>query len=89
MLYAQGLINGVVVDSGDGVTHIVPVWDNTCPTHLIKRLDVAGRHVTQYLIKLLQVRLLPSSLSQEIYRHDNILVTLILYNFIYLLNIYL
>jgi actin-related protein 2 len=56
VLYAQGLINGVVVDSGDGVTHIVPVWDNTCPTHLIKRLDVAGRHVTNYLIKLLQAR---------------------------------
>lgn len=56
VLYAQGLIKGVVVDSGDGVTHIVPVWDNTCPTHLIKRLDVAGRHVTRYLIKLLQGR---------------------------------
>lgn len=56
VLYAQGLVHGVVVDSGDGVTHIVPVWDNTCPTHLIKRLDVAGRHVTQYLIKLLQAR---------------------------------
>ncbi len=56
VLYAQGLVNGVVVDSGDGVTHIVPVWDNTCPQHLIKRLDVAGRHVTRYLIKLLQAR---------------------------------
>lgn len=56
VLYAQGLINGVVVDSGDGVTHIVPVWDNTCPTHLIRRLDVAGRHITRYLIKLLQAR---------------------------------
>eukprot|EP00461_Guttulinopsis_vulgaris_P003878 UN03879 len=56
VLYAQGLIKGVVVDSGDGVTHIVPVWDSVCPPHLIRRLDVAGRHITRYLIKLLQAR---------------------------------
>ena len=56
VLYAQGLMKGVVLDSGDGVTHIVPVWHSTCPTHLIRRLDVAGRHVTRYLIKLLQAR---------------------------------
>lgn len=55
VLYAQGLVTGVVLDSGDGVTHVVPVWDNTCPAHLIKRLDVAGRHVTRYMVKLLQV----------------------------------
>ena len=47
---------GVVVDSGDGVTHIVPVWEGICPPLLIKRLNVAGRHITRYLIKLLQLR---------------------------------
>jgi len=56
VLYAQGLLTGVVVDSGDGVTHIVPVWEGICPPNLIKRLNVAGRHITRYLIKLLQVR---------------------------------
>jgi actin-related protein 2 len=56
VLYAQGLVKGVVVDSGDGVTHIVPVWDSACPQNLIRRLDVAGRHITRYLIKLLQAR---------------------------------
>jgi actin-related protein 2 len=56
VLYAQGLLTGVVLDSGDGVTHVVPVWEGICPPTLIKRLNVAGRHITRHLIKLLQVR---------------------------------
>jgi len=56
VLYAQGLLTGVVVDSGDGVTHVVPVWEGICPPQLIKRLNIAGRHITRYLIKLLQIR---------------------------------
>ncbi|KAJ9638826.1 Arp2/3 complex subunit, actin nucleation center [Coniosporium tulheliwenetii] len=52
-LYAQGLSTGVVVDSGDGVTHIVPVYESTVLNHLTRRLDVAGRDVTRNLISLL------------------------------------
>ena len=45
-----------MVDSGDGVTHIVPVYDGFSLPHLTRRLDIAGRDVTRYLIKLLLMR---------------------------------
>lgn len=55
-LYAQGLHTGVVVDSGDGVTHICPVYEGFGLQTITKRLDVAGRDITKYLIKLLLLR---------------------------------
>ena len=55
-LYAQGLMTGVVVDSGDGVTHICPVYEGFGLQNITKRLDVAGRDITRYLIKLLLLR---------------------------------
>lgn len=55
VLYAQGLLTGVVVDSGDGVSHVVPVWEGAKMPELVCRLNVAGRHITKYLVKLLQV----------------------------------
>lgn len=55
-LYALGRTTGVVVDSGDGVSHVVPVYDGFALPQLIKRMDVAGRDVTEEVVR--QVRLL-------------------------------
>ncbi|CAK8680015.1 actin-related protein 2 [Clavelina lepadiformis] len=55
-LYAQGLLTGIVVDIGDGVSHICPVYEGFSLPHLTRRLDVAGRNITRYLIKLLLLR---------------------------------
>ena len=48
-LYASGRTTGVVIDSGDGVSHIVPVYDGFTLPSAIKRMDVAGRDITEQL----------------------------------------
>eukprot|EP01127_Copromyxa_protea_P000967 TRINITY_DN108_c0_g1_i1.p1 TRINITY_DN108_c0_g1~~TRINITY_DN108_c0_g1_i1.p1 ORF type:complete len:251 (+),score=60.60 TRINITY_DN108_c0_g1_i1:479-1231(+) len=49
-------MSGVVVDSGDGVTHIVPVFEGYSLAGQTRRIDVAGRDVTRNLIRLLLLR---------------------------------
>ena len=55
-LYCEGLQTGIILDSGDGVTHCIPIAFGNLLHHQIKRLDIAGRHITDYLIKLLQIK---------------------------------
>jgi len=69
-LYSIGRTTGFVFDSGDGVSHIVPIYEGYAIKNSIERMNLAGRELTNYFVKLLTERGIPikSSSDREIAR---------------------
>ena len=52
-MYASGRGSGVMLNSGDGVTHILPIYEGYMMRNAIQRMDIAGTDLTLYLARLL------------------------------------
>ena len=60
-------LTGTVIDSGDGVTHVIPVAEGYVIGSYIKHIPIAGRDITYFIQQLLRDREvgIPSEQSLE------------------------
>ncbi|XP_063846274.1 actin-related protein 3-like [Scylla paramamosain] len=60
-------LTGTVIDSGDGVTHVIPVADGYVIGSCIKHIPIAGRDITYFVQSLLREREpnIPPQMSME------------------------
>jgi len=54
--HAQANLTGCVVDSGDGLTHIIPIADSYVISSCIQEIPLGGKHVTDFINQMLQDR---------------------------------
>ena len=49
-------MTGIVIDSGDGVTHVLPVADGQIISSCVKHIPLAGRDITKFTMMQLRER---------------------------------
>ena len=53
-LISSGRFSGIVIDSGEGITSFVPIFDGYSLQNSKLRMDLAGKDITDYLVKNLE-----------------------------------
>lgn len=53
-LFATAKTTGIVLESGDGVTQVLPIYDGYSISHANNRINLGGRDVTDHLNLLLR-----------------------------------
>ena len=70
-------LTGTVVDSGDGVTHVIPVAEGYVIGSCIKHIPIAGRDITHFIQNLIKEREfgIPPEQSYEVAKVINFCLT--------------
>lgn len=55
-LFSNGLDTGVAIECGEGVTHCTPIFEGYSIPKGNRRVDLGGRNITEFLIRLMQRR---------------------------------
>ena len=65
-LYASGRTTGVLMDSGDGVSHIVPIYEGFSLLHAILRLNLAGTDLTENFMMIMEEREIVRQIKEKL-----------------------
>lgn len=67
--HGRNPMTGLVVDSGDGVTHIIPVHEGYVIGSCIKHIPIAGKNMTEFIYQMQKDREnIPASEAKRIAR---------------------
>ena len=64
-LFASGRTTGVVLDSGDSISHVVPTFEGYAIPHATVKIPLGGRDLTNYMRKILKERDITFNIQTE------------------------
>ncbi len=71
-LFSTGSTKGVLIESGQGVSHTVPVFEGYALPHAVQRLDISGQDVTNKLIDVISTLWIEFDAARSLDRPEHV-----------------